>query len=684
MMKEGSVFSKYLNRSYWNVKTATEAVLFLLTAFQFCYIAWLNLFCCKSWIDHDASMLYSHTIHMWEQGRFVIPFYSEETFLHIDTSCLFAVPLYGLTKNIFLSYGISNILFVIITIIVIADIVRHMNVSRAYCYAAILLYLIPYRMGMLQYTTMMFFECSFYNVCVLVPLLAIDLFFYAGEEVKSIRYKVLFAVYVFFTALTAFSRGTYTLLIALLPVVLCYALEVILSEDGLKHITRSKVILVCATFISYFAGLGLGKITGFMPKVTGYTLVLPHDIIYNFINVIWGHFSIFIGHDTPDVLSAAGIKTLILFAFSVFTLIIIIFNLKFAFRKDAFSNHLRYLTVIYIWNFCVLGLTDCTGSDYAFPERYLFPGFVAILISLPIMLTCMEKIERKLLRQVLYLAIGVLTLCTIGVADINIPESFAVNAEELQGIREVITYAREQGLDTVFFLNDDNAGLIARSLDPTLKVVSIEAHEDGTYELRARENYMCAHDRAFYSDANLLAVTWNAQPEDVLSEYMRSSYQFAGDVEDYHLYLSGENKFDDRAGFPLNDRIMNESIDFAHTAGYQCAGEIDLYGYLETDGNDNYVLISPLLDAPYCACDVTLTYEMGHKTSGETYIPSDPHQVGQLQILDAALQPVQTADMASDQTQASLTLTDPIPCYIAVLLHQNEQLTIQNIRFTVH
>ncbi|MCR5267844.1 MAG: hypothetical protein K6E16_04960, partial [Lachnospiraceae bacterium] len=535
MMKEGSVFSKYLKRSYWNVKTATEAALFLLTAFQFCYIAWINLFCCRRWIDHDASMLYSHTIHMWEQGRFVIPFYSEETFLHIDTSCLFAMPLYGITKDIFLSYGISNILFVIITIIVIADIVRHLSVNRAYRLAAILLYLIPYRMGMLQYTTMMFFECSFYNVCVLVPLMAIDLFFYSEEETKGIKYMILFAFYLFFTALTAFSRGTYTLLIALLPVILCYALEVILAEDGFSHIRRSKVILVAASLVSYFAGLGLGKVTGFMPKVTGYSLVLPHDIIYNFFNVLWGHFSIFIGHDKPDVLSAAGIKTLILFGFSIFTLIIIIFNIKYAFRKEASANHLRYLTVIYIWNFCVLGLTDCAGSDYAFPERYLFPGFVAILLSLPIMLTYMEKIERKLLRQVLYLAIGVLTLCTIGVADINIPESFAVNAEELEGIREVITFAREQGLDTVFFLNDDNAGLIARSLDPTLKVVSIEAHEDGTYELRARENYMCAHDRAFYSDANLLAVTWNAQPEDVLSEYMRCSYQFVGDVEDYHL-----------------------------------------------------------------------------------------------------------------------------------------------------
>ncbi|MCR5268132.1 MAG: hypothetical protein K6E16_06435 [Lachnospiraceae bacterium] len=679
-----SVFSKYLNKTYWNVKTASEAALFLLTSLQFLYIVYLNLFRCKSWIDHDASMLYSHTIHMWEQGRFVIPFYSEETFLHIDTSCLFAMPFYGLTKDIFLSYGIANILFVIITVIVIADILRQLNVSRAYAYAAILLYLLPYRMGMLQYTTMMFFECSFYNVCVLVPLMAIDLYFYKEEEVKSTRYIVLFAAYLFFTALTAFSRGTYTLLIALLPVILCYALEVILAEDGWKHITRSKVILTVASFLAYFAGLGLGKVTGFMPKVTGYKLVLPHDIITNFLNVIWGHFSIFIGHDTPDVLSATGIKTLIMLGFAVFTMILIIFNIKNAFHKHPYANHLRYLTVIYIWNFCVLGLTDCTGSDYAFPERYLFPGFVAVLISLPIMLTEMEKIERRLLKGVLFLAAAALTFLTLVVSDVNMIESFEVNAEELQGMREVIAFARENGIDTVFFLNDDNAGLIARSLDPDLKVVSIETQKDHTYELRARENYQCAHDRAFYSDANLLAVTWDAQPENALDEYMLSSYQFAADVKDYHLYLSGENKFDDRSGFPLNDHVMDESMDFAHTTGYQTAGEIDLYGYLETTGADNYVLISPLLDAPYQAMDVTLDYEMGYKTADTEYIPGDPRVVGQLQILDANLQPVMSADLNSDLYGADLTLTELSPCYVAVSVNAGEQITIHDIRFRVH
>lgn len=103
-------------------KKYIEYAVLALTALQFLFIVYLNLFKCRSWIDHDASMLYSHTIHMWEQRRFVLPFYSEETFLHIDTSCLLAMPLYGLTKDIFLSYGISNIIFAALTVWVIWDI----------------------------------------------------------------------------------------------------------------------------------------------------------------------------------------------------------------------------------------------------------------------------------------------------------------------------------------------------------------------------------------------------------------------------------------------------------------------------------------------------------------------------------------------------------------------------------
>ncbi len=681
-MKTRPDLSKYLKKETWDLKTVMTALFFLLALIQFLFLVYLNLVHARSWIDHDASMLYSHTMHMWEQKRFVLPFYSEETFLHIDTSCLFALPLYGLTKDIFLSYGIANVLFLILTLWVIIDILERMQVRPVYRYIALLLYMIPYRMGMLQYTAMLFYECSFYNVCILSPLLLIDLFFHEKEETHSVKYKVLFALYIFFTALTAFSRGTYVLLVALIPIVLCYALEVVLSRDGWAHIKSYRVWLVAATFLSYGAGMGLGKITGFSPKVTGYSLVFPREIFNNFTEVLWGHFSIFVEREAPEVISVAGIKMLIMLGFSVFALIVIIFNLKNAFKETKEANRLRYLTVIYIWNCCVCGLTACSDSDFAFPERYLLPGIVPVLISVPIMLHAMEKIERKLLRGALYLAALVLTLLTLFVSNFNMLRSFQTNAEELQGMEEVLSYARENGITTVFFLNDDNAGLISRSLDPSLKVVSIQTNADGTYELRARENYMCAKDRAYYDDENLLAVTWDAQPEEVLPDYLLSSYQFVCDVKDYHLYRAGNDKFDERSGFPLNDRVMSESIDYCYTDGYQAAGTIDLYGYLETTGDDNVVLISPLLDAPYSACDVTVTYEMGHKTSEEAYDTGEARSVGKLQVLDANLTPLAEETINSDATEATVT-AGTAPCYIAVLLNKDEQMTIHDVHFCI-
>lgn len=49
------------------------------------------------------------------------------------------------------------------------------------------------------------------------------------------------------------------LLVSLIPTILCYCLEVILSEDGFGHIRRSKIVVIAATLISYAAGMLLGK-----------------------------------------------------------------------------------------------------------------------------------------------------------------------------------------------------------------------------------------------------------------------------------------------------------------------------------------------------------------------------------------------------------------------------------------
>ena len=678
---------EFMKKSYWDREKIIRYSAVALFALQFLYIVFINLFKCHAWLDHDASMLYRHTMYMWEQKKFVLPFYQEETFLHIDTSCLLAMPLYGITHDIFLSYGIANVVFLSLTLYVMYDLQKKLKVKDSYRYLAILVYLIPFRIGLVQYTNMLFFECSFYNICILVTILAIDLFLYpekSGDK-HDRKYIIFLVLYVFFTALTAFSRGTYVLLVSLLPTILCYCLEVILSEDGFGHIRRSKIVVIAATLISYAAGMLLGKITGFAPKVTGYSLVLPRDIFNNFTLVFWGHLSIFADRENPDVMSIEGIRMLIVLGFAFAVIALLIFNLKHVFREEENSNALRYLTIIYVWDIFILGLTDCSGGDWAYQERYLFTGFVPLILSLPVALEYIDGIKRKLLSGTLSVAVCALILVTVAVCDQGVVRKFRENAEDMRGIREVLDYAKTGGVDTVFFLNDDNAGLLSLSLEPSLRVVSVQTHEDGTYELRARENYMCAHDRAYYGDENIMAVKWDERPEDVLNAYQLSSYQYVGDVEDYHLYHAGSNKFDDRTGFPLDDNVMDRSIDFCHSNGYQILGNIDLYGYLETTGVDNYVLISPLLDPPYTGCSVTLSYEEGLKTA-EGYEPvgADTDVIGSFMLLDEKTVPVDKADIIRGNGQAVLNVSQTKPCYLAVWLNSGESMTIHEIDYEVN
>ncbi len=681
------MLSKRLKGSYPDAEKCAKAAVFAVFCIQVAFIIFINLFKCRSWIDHDASMLYSHTIHMWEQKKFVIPFYREETFLHLDTSCIFAMPLYGLTHDIFLAYGISNVIFLVITLWAMNDLLKKLDVKDTFRYAAMLLYLIPYRVGLVQYTNMLFFECSFYNVCILVTVLLIDLFLYPavpeGDRKGRVKYYLILAVYGLFTALTAFSRGTYTLLVALIPVILCYALEVILSEDGIKHLKGSKLIIIAVTGISYALGMGYGKLTGAEPKVSGYSLVLPRDMFDNFVHVFWGHLSIFLEREEPHVFTPEGVKTLILLAYAMLIIVLFIFNLKHAFSDGKYSNALRYMTLIYLWNCCILGVTNCSESEYGFPERYLFPGFIPLLLSVPVALTYIGEIKRKLLKYTMFFGVSVLALLVLAECDLNVRSCFRQNREDLQGIKEVIALARENGIDTVFFINDDNAGLISRSLDPELRVVSVETHDDGTYEIKSRENYLCAADRAYYGDDNVLALPWNVQPESVLNEYQRSSYQYVCDVKDYHIYYAGSDKFDGRHGFPLNDNVMDHSTDFCYTDGYESVGEIDLYGYLEATGEDDYVLMSPSLHAPYTRSRVVLRYESGHKTKDEAGTPQSGSRVlGTFLLLDEDNNPVSSAEIKSDAAEAVLDADPDRRCRVAVKLDPGEKITIRQIDFS--
>lgn len=681
-------FKKYLNKSYWNRETITEAIAFIIFVIQLLFIIYINLFCCRSWIDHDASMTYSHTIEMWKQKKLVLPGYAEETFLHLDTACIPAVLFYGLTKDIFISYGLSNVLFLAVYLFVIFDITGKISSKRVYSYIAATLFLIPYRLGMLEYSTMLFYEVSFYNFCVIAPLMAIDLFLFDKDDLKNhkIKYYLLFSFYLIFLAISAFSRGTYLMFVGIAPIIFCYFLDIILSDDYKTELKDGKVILVISTFIVYFGAMLYGKLIGAAPNTTGYNLVKSGEIIDNFLDVVWGYLNIFLDpFMSPNVVSANGIKTLILLAFALFTVIVIIFNTKHMFSEEnkEKARSLRYLTIILYWNILILGLTQCNISELAYPERYLFPGFVPILVSVPIILDYYEKIKKPTFKNALYFVTFCLIICTIIVCNLGMFAGFKENLKSTTGMKEVIQFSRDNNINTIIYLNDDNASLISRSLAPDKKTVSVDVREDGSYYLCNREFYICSRDRGYFDDNNVLAVPWNMQPGDYLNEYMLSSYVPAADVENYHLYIAGSNKFDDKVGFPVKDNVLDKWIDFPYSNGYTYNGEINLYGYLETEGNNDFSLISPLLEAPYCACDISVNYEMGLKSRGEEVIKPDGHVVGQIVVMDDSYNIVASNDLLDTDTKAGVRYNDMNNCFIGVKINNGEKCTLHDLHFSV-
>lgn len=100
-------------------------------------------------------------IHMREmvnnRSVFIDHWSSAVTTLELDCSTLFAIPIYYVTRNVFLSFAFSNIINIFIWGCVVYALVKRCGVSFSYRLLAVSLILTQWGYGMLDYTNMMFF-----------------------------------------------------------------------------------------------------------------------------------------------------------------------------------------------------------------------------------------------------------------------------------------------------------------------------------------------------------------------------------------------------------------------------------------------------------------------------------------------------------------------------------------------
>ncbi len=671
------------------MKTKKKYVLLTLTAIlclQFLFLVYMNLFQNTAYIDCDAAKLYRHAIEIFRNGTLLVPNWKFITTMELDCSLILAVPFYGITKNIFLSFGLANIIFLLIFLFVIFDILKKCNIRMEYRLLSAILFLIPYQLGQLDYLNMMLYNGGQYVIKALVPLLAIDFFVCEKPSLKKPKTIVLLTGYFLLTFLTGLSSGTYVLLCGILPVFLCYIFNII-WKGNLKQIEVLKAGFgICSILVSLL-GIMAGKLMNAVPRSSYMGFIRLQDLINNIITCIQGFFYIFLPNVPINVLSGKGIDYLIRFCFVIILVITIGYHSKKLFLDDSHAEQKRFLLFSFIWIFIILSLTYTNDGHPFVPQRYFFISIIPVFMLFAFLLQDMEQMKNQLLQYSLFTVLVSVIGLMIVVCDFDVLKSLktsstqnSLSEEEIDTyrnvhiewdeVKQVCDFATASNYSTVLFLNGSSACEVARVYNPDGNYGIVDLQEDGSARITTADFYQSAEDRAYYNDNHLLAVK-KAADFDSLPDYILSSYVEAGTVPGFTLYASGPNKYDNLTGFPLDAR----SIDFCNSPGYQYLGEINLYGYLDVTGSDNYVLTSPALTAPKEPCSVTLSYSMSDSAA------DTDRSIGTLQLLDASLNVIASAELNSSETAATLISEQSGPCSIAVFLNANEQVTLQQITY---
>lgn len=425
-------------------------------------------------IDSDMAMAYVHAIEMWRSGSFLVPGWKYTTTLELDMPTILAVPIYGITKDIFFSFAVSNLIFLGILIWTIFTLLE--NKPLIYPLVCSNLVCIPYRGGWLDYFNMMFFNCSQYIIPVTIPLMLISLLVHREIQFETKRKKcmrVVFTILYFgLLLLSIFSRGIYVFACALFPMLLADQIWE-LSQRRKLHVNW----ISCVTILITGVGMVLQMLSGVEAKGNGMTLCsIDGELQSNIAACFLGIFELFGGasYGNVPVMCAGGINILIRMGLVAVVLWCGVIALKRIWRKQ--SDYLTAMLLsVSVWNTFVLCICDTRYGSYTFEYRYHLVGMIPLLCVVGIMFCDWYKNSDKWLRKRELLSIILIFIYLSATSWIKIFSEETV-IEHYQAMSE---WLKEEDLHTAYFLNDLRQAQICRLIDTENTVYMTVMEETG-------------------------------------------------------------------------------------------------------------------------------------------------------------------------------------------------------------
>ncbi|MDD3368733.1 MAG: hypothetical protein PHP50_07555 [Lachnospiraceae bacterium] len=542
MKLSGKCDLKKLGKDTWKagLKNWFSIGLVLIFFLQMAFLIYMNLFASDKILNFDGSNLMLHGVEMWKNKAILIPGWVETTTLELDTAALLAIPFYGITGNVLISYGLSNLVFVLIYILVISDILKNTGHSFTTTVLAMDLVWIPYCVGMIDYYNMLFFQGSQYGIKVLIPLLILDLLLCKKERQKSVKTILLLGLLCVLVFVSGLSSGIYVLFSIVAPVICVMVLDILLDNGFVKY-HKYHILMTALTVVAAGAGYAANVLLGISAHGNNMMLTNYQEMHSNVAAVLLSIFQVLgaLPAESTPVLSATGIVYILKVILVLALVVTFIIHLKKVFERTEEISYGKYVAVLCLWNVFVFIFSETRYSL----ENVIIENRYYLIVLIPLMLLLAMQVEnwlgqvQKAFRVVLSLAVfGGTLLLALGCDGLTMKQ-FDANSFH---IKDIVAFVNNMDIDvdSVILMHEPDTQGIYRLLDAD--------HKYSAYDTEAGHLVVYDYYKDYVNqlgDSNIILLYNWEKPEDFLPEEISSTYTMIGEVDWFNIYYSDSNQF---------------------------------------------------------------------------------------------------------------------------------------------
>jgi len=350
-------------------------------------ICFFNLTQLQNHIGFDTSTYYYTAMNMWEQKSIFLKEWVYQTTLNIDSSAPLAALFYGITGNIFISYGISNIIFTFILLFLFKKLMDRFNislVSQLICLNLVVLLRFGHyysNTNSLVYGDILFLNNAAYNIKTILAILIVICII---DMTNKKYHKVILTITALLCFISGISSGYWIAVTIIAPLLLLLLIQTIISRNW-RSIIKNKIFyyLIVLGILSFIGKLIATLVLHFESKDSSMSLITLQGFWKNIGSFLLGYFNLLTAFPDTQIISALsinGIYYLINLFFAILVVVVVILEIK---KKTFVKNYKsQILVAIILGDLFIFSLIDTTYSTAFFESRYLVVIYLFALIFL--------------------------------------------------------------------------------------------------------------------------------------------------------------------------------------------------------------------------------------------------------------------------------------------------------------